>query len=98
MSHGGLTFANTLVTSALVMAAAFATAQPPKDETKDETKCCSYVRAIVFKDGFVYTFYEGTVTPQNGQVLLRTIPQAREGTLYAYLLDSKRAVKRLEFR
>lgn len=90
----GLTFANTLVMSTLVMAAAFATAQPPKDETVE----LPLVRAIVFKDGFAYTFYEGTVTPKNGQALLRTIPQAREGTLYAYLLDSEGAVKRLDLR
>jgi len=35
------------------------------------------VRDIVFKDGFVYTFREGTLTPKNGEVLLKTIPQAR---------------------
>jgi len=56
------------------------------------------VRAIVFKDGFVYTFREGVVTPQNGEVLLRTIPQAREGTLYAYIVDGKATIARLELR
>jgi hypothetical protein len=58
-------------------------AQTVKDED------LSLVRAIVFKDGFVYTFREGTVAPRNGEVLLRTIPQAREGTLYAYIVDGK---------
>jgi len=58
----------------------------------------SLVRAIVFKDGFVYTFREGIVTPQNREVLLRTIPQAREGTLYAYIVDGKATIARLELR
>ncbi len=68
------------------------TAQTVKDED------LSLVRAIVFKDGFVYTFREGIVTPQNGEVLLRTIPQAREGTLYAYIVDGKATIARLELR
>jgi hypothetical protein len=67
-------------------------AQTVKDED------LSLVRAIVFKDGFVYTFREGTVAPRNGEVLLRTIPQAREGTLYAYIVDGKATIARLELR
>jgi hypothetical protein len=67
-------------------------AQTVKDED------LSLVRAIVFKDGFVYTFREGTVAPRSGEVLLRTIPQAREGTLYAYIVDGKATIARLELR
>lgn len=66
--------------------------------TSNESKDLSLIRAIVFKDGFAYTFREGEVTPTNGQVSLRTIPQAREGTLYAYIADGKGTIARLEFR
>jgi len=76
----------------LALWAATLSAQTVKDED------LSLVRAIVFKDGFVYTFREGSATPQNGEVLLRTIPQAREGTLYAYIVDGKATIARLELR
>jgi len=70
---------------------------PQTPESPQESEL-SLVRAIVFKDGFVYTFREGTLTPKNGEVLLRTIPQAREGTLYAYIAEGKGAIARLELR
>ena len=81
-----------IVVMLLALWATTLTAQTSKDED------LSLVRAIVFKDGFVYTFREGVVTPQNGEVLLRTIPQAREGTLYAYIVDGKANIARLELR
>ncbi len=57
------------------------------------------VRAIVFRDGFVYTFREGTVKPYRGEVvLLADFLKAREGTLYAYLPEGKGTITRLEFR
>jgi hypothetical protein len=77
-----------------VLSATFVIAQAPKEEGV----VLPIVRAIVFKDGFAYTFREGSAEPKNGAVLLRVVPQAREGTLYAYLPDGKGTVKRLELR
>lgn len=67
-------------------------------QTPDNGVELPLVRAIVFKDGFAYTFYESAVTPRNGEVILRTLPKAREGTLYAYIADGEGSIKRLEVR
>lgn len=80
---------------ALVFFVSVVATQTPESPQEGEL---SLVRAIVFKDGFVYTFREGTLTPKNGEVLLRTIPQAREGTLYAYIVEGKGTIARLELR
>ena len=82
------------LTALSILSAAFVTAQV----AKEEGTMLPIVRAIVFKDGFAYTFREGSATPQNGEVLLSVVPQAREGTLYAYLPEGKGTVKRLELR
>ncbi len=79
----------------LILCMGIINAQSPESPQGSEL---SLVRAIVFKDGFVYTFREGTLTPKDGEVLLRTIPQAREGTLYAYIADGKGTIARLEMR
>ncbi|MCX7967346.1 MAG: DUF4139 domain-containing protein [Armatimonadetes bacterium] len=77
----------------LVSCASIVAAQTPENPQGSEL---SLVRAIVFKDGFVYTFREGTLAPKNGKVFLRTIPQAREGTLYAYIAEGEGTIARLE--
>jgi len=77
-----------------VLSSTFVMAQVPKEKGIS----LPIIRAIVFKDGFAYTFREGSATPQNSEVLLSVVPQAREGTLYAYLPDGKGTVKRLELR
>ncbi len=50
---------------ALMLCVGIVKAQSPESPKESEL---SLVRAIVFKDGFVYTFREGTLTPKNGEV------------------------------